>query len=262
MLFPNSERVIYQKDNPLEEVICQFRFPSILRITEETPIKFQESIRDNYPHYNLNLGVRGQLPQELVQLIPSDALGALQQSEKAYEFKSKDRNWTVSLTSTFMALTSKNYIRWEEFFDNLQKPFNEVINFYHPPFLTRIGLRYQNVIVRSKYGLQDAKWSELLNPAFAGIISSEIEATVEDTTQVIVLNLGESVGKVRIRHGLVRNNTTNEICYLIDSDYFIDSERDVGDGLSIVSELKKRNTNLFRWCISERLHAAMEPNPL
>ena len=50
MPFPDSERVIYQR-NPLLEVICQLRFPSILRIDSEAPAVFQERVRKEYPMY-------------------------------------------------------------------------------------------------------------------------------------------------------------------------------------------------------------------
>ena len=47
MAFPEVERVIYER-NPLDEVICQLRFPAILKI-DEPPIAFQEQIRTRYP---------------------------------------------------------------------------------------------------------------------------------------------------------------------------------------------------------------------
>lgn len=48
MPFPESKRVFYVK-NPLAEVICQLRFPAILRIGAESPHEFQERIRDHLP---------------------------------------------------------------------------------------------------------------------------------------------------------------------------------------------------------------------
>jgi hypothetical protein len=42
--FPESERIIYAK-NPLESVICQLRFPAILKISSEPPVEFQETLR-------------------------------------------------------------------------------------------------------------------------------------------------------------------------------------------------------------------------
>ena len=61
MPFPTSDREVYE-NNPLNEVICQIRYPAILRVAAETPSDFQEAIRDKYPMYeekipSLSLGL-------------------------------------------------------------------------------------------------------------------------------------------------------------------------------------------------------------
>ena len=43
-MFSNEPRCIYRK-NQLAEVICQLRFPEILKISAEAPVAFQEAIR-------------------------------------------------------------------------------------------------------------------------------------------------------------------------------------------------------------------------
>lgn len=50
-MFSDSERVHYAKAQ-LAEVVCQLRFPSILRIAAEEPADFQERIRATYPRYS------------------------------------------------------------------------------------------------------------------------------------------------------------------------------------------------------------------
>ncbi len=51
MTFPSRQRIIYER-NPLDRVICQVRFPPILRIDSEIPAVFQERIRKDFPEYN------------------------------------------------------------------------------------------------------------------------------------------------------------------------------------------------------------------
>ena len=49
-----SQRVIYE-NNPLIEVIIQYRFPKILALNSKDPIEFQDRIKDEYPIYQLAL---------------------------------------------------------------------------------------------------------------------------------------------------------------------------------------------------------------
>lgn len=51
MPFPPTPRVRYEL-NPIQEVICQLRYPPILRIGAEAPAAFQEVIRKDYPLYS------------------------------------------------------------------------------------------------------------------------------------------------------------------------------------------------------------------
>lgn len=48
MPFPEYPRYRYEK-HTLQNVICQLRFPTILRIGTEQPSDFQDSIRDRLP---------------------------------------------------------------------------------------------------------------------------------------------------------------------------------------------------------------------
>ena len=43
-MFSYEDRCIYRR-SPLIEVICQLRFPAILRIDAQAPAQFQEAIR-------------------------------------------------------------------------------------------------------------------------------------------------------------------------------------------------------------------------
>ena len=43
------------RNNPLIEVIIQFRFPKLLTLVSNDPIDFQESIRDEFPYYQLTI---------------------------------------------------------------------------------------------------------------------------------------------------------------------------------------------------------------
>jgi uncharacterized protein (TIGR04255 family) len=73
MAFPEAPRVIYEK-NPLDEVLCQLRFPTVLKIDAEPPAAFQELIRADYPFYERKptFKLPPGLPAGVAQMVVSD----------------------------------------------------------------------------------------------------------------------------------------------------------------------------------------------
>ncbi|HTQ86722.1 MAG TPA: TIGR04255 family protein, partial [Candidatus Solibacter sp.] len=126
--FPEAERVIYAK-NPLELVICQFRFPAILKISSEPPAEFQESLRKGYPLFrevpplDLGTGLPAELANILGKLLPNP-------SSRAYEFSSEDGTWQFTLTQDSLALACKSYRRWEDFKESLLSALDPLQKIY------------------------------------------------------------------------------------------------------------------------------------
>lgn len=258
MPFPKSTRVIY-KNNPLQQVICQLRFPIILKIDAEIPFAFQEKLRASYPVVKEKRSLNLQIPQEIAQQLPQNAIDFL--TKRAFDFSTEDDSWVVSLSSNFLALTCNRYERWEFFLERLQQVYSIFLEEYEPVYLTRIGLRYQNLVDKIKLGLEDCNWNELLNPSLASILSStEVGANVLEMGQNILVNLEYNSSRVRIQHGIARNTDTKEIVgYLIDNDFFVEGRLEVESALDYCTNFNRWNRDLFRWSISEKLHSAMEP---
>jgi uncharacterized protein (TIGR04255 family) len=262
MAFPDAERVIYE-NNPLEEVICQLRFPPVLKIDTEPPVEFQERIRSDYPFYKSRPAVKlpAGLPTELAALLAKDLpLGA---GQTAHEFGSQDERWTLSLTRDFIALTCRSYDRWENFKAHLDRPLDALRKLYSPAFFTRIGLRYRDVIRRSVLGLEQLSWAELLQPGVAGALASpEIAADVEHSAQELVIRLPDGRSHVRVHHGLAVDDGSEEQCYVIDADFFDDQQSELPHAFERLDSLNRQARRFFRWCIKDRLHQAMRPQPL
>lgn len=265
MPFPESERVIY-RINPLERVICQLRFPTILRIETELPAEFQELIRSEYPLFSQKADEPGSLPQAFLEELPPEIRSHWLSPSvtKNYEFVSKDEDWKINLTSGFIALTSFRYRRWEEFKDHLVGPFEALRRVYQPTFFTRIGLRYQDVIWRSVLNLRDIPWSDLLQPYILGALAAPHipDENVLVSSQTVVIRLLKDYGQVRIRHGLARRPGSEEIGYIIDSDFSSEERTEADYVLERLNAFNRRGRRLFRWCITDRLHQAMEPEPI
>ena len=128
---------------------------------------------------------------------------------------------------------------------------------YHPSFFTRIGLRYRNVIARYQLGLKDVPWRELLSPELACEFHSRIAESIENTGHQLVLRV-QGDAKVTLQHGL--GNKDGEVCYIIDNDFYTLQRTGVKDAATILDYFNRQAGRLFRWCIADRLHRAMEPN--
>jgi len=266
MPFPDSPRVIYN-NNPLEQVICQLRFPPILRIDTELPARFQEAIRHEYPLFEEKHEGVAEIPAELAEQLPADFLrlpGIGSMDRKSYQFRTLDEQWALSLTRDFIALDTSHYTRWEEFQQHFAKPFEVLLDEYSPAIFSRIGLRYQDVIRRSRLGLSDTPWSELLQPYIAGMLAStDLDGDhIDSTMQVVEMKLANNYGKVKIRHGFATDRTTGEVCYLIDNDFFAEKVKESHEVLNRLTQFNLRARRLFRWCITDRLHEAMDPQPI
>lgn len=252
-VFPQSERAIYQ-NNTLDEVVCQLRFPTILRIDAAPPVDFQESVRASFPLYVAKNApeLPPNVPPEFAQMLPAN----FPSSSSAFEFSTEDQEWKLSLTKEFIALTTSNYVQWEDFSTRLEAPLESLRQIYEPSFYVRIGLRYQNVINRRALGIEDG-WRELIKEHMLGEIATEsIGDRVEESLRNVLIRL-ENGGKVRLRHGLRDNN--DEQVYIIDADYYTTQRTEVDNARRTLDGFNAESGNLFRWCITERLQRAMEP---
>ncbi len=263
MLFPIVDRVIYNK-NPLDNVICQARFPTMLKIDTELPSAFQEKLFPQYINltegqevfFDIQLGSKPNTPAEDIKQLTPPAI-------KNYEFASEDSKWKVNLTRNFISLSTTSYVKWEEFRARFVSALNAFIDVYKPVLFTRIGLRYIDIIVRSKLGLDNMEWEELIKPPFLGILaSSELRDSVKHFQATFVIDLGEDQGEVRINTGTIKATESGETSFMIDSDFYELKRKGKNELLDKLNYFHSKASGLFRMCITNRLHNAMEPNKI
>jgi uncharacterized protein (TIGR04255 family) len=265
MPFPEAPRVIYH-NNPLDRVICQLRFPPILRIDTEIPAAFQEAIRMDFPEFREKEEVALPIPQRFQKDVPADVLRQMMPSEtKNYEFSSEDGAWTVNLTRTFLALTARKYRRRQEFREQLNGPLAALTKIYQPATFSRIGLRYVDIIKRSKLGLSGVPWTELLRPHVLGILSSPDEGVrknIRTFESKCELQLEGSSSVARIVTALVEWQEEKEQCFTIDTDFFTTQKTGIFDVENTLDYFHVRGSRLIQWFITQRLHDAMGPEVL
>ena len=257
MVFPSVDRVLY-RENPLEEVICQLRFPPILRIDSGNLADFQDAVRDEYPLYSEEEQI-SEIP------IPEPLAGVMkigQGSNSVKRFSSADNLWTVALAQNFIALTTTRYDRWEGFRTRMRSAVDALEAIYKPAFYTRVGLRYIDVIRRSQLGLGEVPWSELLAPNILSEVGSKLENAVKEVKHEAVIGLGNARGDVRVRHGLKTDGTTGEQTYYIDADLYTNQRTECNATNDQLDYFNTQAARFFRWCLTERLHKAMAPESI
>lgn len=264
MPFPEKQRIIFKK-NPLDQVICQLRFPPILKIDTEIPADFQEEVREHFPNFSESTELNIEISPETKAPIPPEVLQQLIKTpgNKNYEFKSEDGLWKINLTRTFIALSAGKYERWEKFKNKLSIPLKAFFDIYNPSYFSRIGLRYIDIIRRSTLNLDDISWRDLLNPFILGLLGSEkIGDSVINFDNKYELNLSDKESIVRIMTKFVQAADNGEICYMIDSDFFNTNKTPIDKALTKLDFFNTRGSRLIQWCITEKLYKAMEPEKI
>ncbi|MBE3087684.1 MAG: TIGR04255 family protein, partial [Chloroflexi bacterium] len=246
------------------EVICQVRFPPVLRIEADLPVEFQDRVRQRFPLYKGEdeagpLFSGAGIPHEVVQLVRGGLSAFLQKQPRT--FSSADEPWTATLAKDSLALSTMAYTRWERFHEFLEPLLDALQQVYAPAFYSRIGLRYRNAIRRGTLGLEGQPWPELLRRELAGeLAATEISQHVEKTDSRTLVRLPEFQSKVYIQHGL--SSEQGEEQYTIDNDFFTLQRSEFSNVLGTLQYFNAQAHRLFRWCISDRLHEAMGPQPI
>lgn len=263
MPFPESPRVVYQ-DNPLVEVICQIRFPAILRIGSGDMADFQDRIRQDYPLYQL------QEPAFDLPSVPKELAAFVEQvmpklpRPRTHKFLTKDSGRFISLSQDFLAVSEANYTKWELFRQEVRSAEKALREVYKPSFYSRIGLRYRDLISPESLGLSDVKWSELLTQHIVAELGDpKVADAISQIRTRCVIELSEIPGgRVILTHGLFKQTETAPQCYLIDADFAIENVEVLDETFNILDKFNGLAGRLFRWAISEKLHNAMGPKPV
>lgn len=246
-----QERVKYRK-SALREVIYQVRFPSILKIDTEAPSQFQELIRQEYPLYRITRNET---------LMNMRAQARTISNNSNHEFVSVDGKTKVNLTNSFVAISTLDYDRWEVFKQLCASVLDRFVAVYKPVVMQRIGLRYKDVITRSKWGLIEVPWKELINNNALGVMGDLPEDSIN--RYVMDLEIAQEDSVIEHRHFEVVKDATSMIptekSFLIDCDYYKQGAFKKEE-VSVISELlHDHSSNFIRSIITDTLNTAMEP---
>lgn len=263
MLLSDHPHPHYEK-TLAHEVICQLRFPTILSINTVEPADFQEAIRAEFPKY----ARRQDTTPPKITLVNGSAPKVEQQPPVInYHFLSADNQWKLNLTKDFIALSTLHYTGWEEFARHLDKPLAAFIKLYKPAYFQRVGLRYVNIFSRSSLGIEDAKWAELISPAYVGPLCQPdaMEENFLNCASDLLLQLDSSCrAKIHAGPGRLKNTAQGapqdpEVKFIFDMDLSMGGDVPCTLSAAGLETLHGHATRIFEGAVTDRLRTAMGP---
>jgi uncharacterized protein (TIGR04255 family) len=242
--FPRQLDVRLER-SPLTEVICQIRFPPILRIANEDPSQFQELVRREFPRFDREEGYLFQL-----QFSGASFAGppAAHHAARLYRFRSTDEQTVITLSTEFYSVSTTSYTVWEDFSRSLRLAHEAMSRVYQPEFSVRIGLRYVDELIPSHLGLSTLNdVISLLRPELTSMVQTD--AWNMPTELLCQLLLEDSDGKLGLRFGT--KITSAEPVFVLDFDYFDEMERPFSDVEKCCDKFHTIIYDAFRWCIMD-----------
>jgi len=259
-MLPEAERVLF-KNTPLRLVLGQIRFPLLLRFQDGAFLApFQSALEGEYPL------VRRERQPSLLVSPEGEVRSGL---EALLRFSSRDSQWSVVLGESALTLEVRGYSSIDKFSSRFERVLLAAENHLGIKERSRLGLRYINEIRRDgATTLSD--WSKLLNRELLGIAGTDLlDGPVAHMVQEFQVT--RSDGLLAVRHGLLQGTivvdplaTTSAPTgpfYLLDLDYYDGRQQtlNVKETTETFREYNDVMYRFFRWCLTETLFTAMEP---
>jgi uncharacterized protein (TIGR04255 family) len=162
----------------------------------------------------------------------------------------------VALAADFFALSTKHYIRWDDFVRDLDIAYKAIQKIYHPGYSTRIGVRFINRFARKN---TSCKTYEQLLDLFRSELTCLIRtgAWKEPSEMLSQIILVDNKAKLALRTGYGKDKT--EPFFVLDLDYFEEGQLPLDSLLRRVNRYHTRIYEAFRWCLLDDSLTRFEP---
>ena len=239
------------ENSPLIEVVCQVRFPPILRIAAENPTEFQDRIRDKFPNFEQEVGVLFRILGPTKKEEPTSEVPT-----KTYRFSTSDQQTTISLAADFYALSTNRYANWDGFANHLKNAHAAVQQTYKPAYATRIGLRYINKLTVANTGCRTLEeMFALLRPELTAHARSDVWGNAIEMRSRLVLADGSA--KLTLNTGFGEENGMP--VFVLDLDYFEEGSLPLDDVIERCTRYNEVIYRAFRWCVLDGKLAIFKP---
>ncbi|MDT3467944.1 TIGR04255 family protein [Stenotrophomonas maltophilia] len=219
------------KKNFVKSALCELRFPTVLEFGEpKLPPSIIKALRKSYPNAEIgsevNLGAPGPISSNMVHVMRSQKGG-----------------WAISFKQSALTLEVQSYTGYPEFRRRIQQVIDATTAAIDSDFLTRVGLRFVNVIDQ---GPPTDGW---VNPALLGPIDAGVFKMVAEYSGRLA-SLTEDNGFL-LQHGLRIEGGRDHPSYVLDVDAFSNNVT-VDKTLEEVDALHSQVFNVFEWALGER----------
>ena len=245
--FPDKPEIQLEHP-PIAEVICQVKFPAILRIAKSDPVEFQERVRDRFPNYDIDQGIIINAPAPGIE-----GLNPVLQS-RVHRFNSEQPTISITLAPDFYAVSTRDYRHWEAFFAAVGFVHKAVFEVYRPSHISRIGLRYINRLTTVNTNCETIEdIYDMLQPELtAQLRSGALSSPEEFATRTAV-----SDGSIRftlstaVMHEPAAPLKVKEPVYVLDFDCYEEGKLQYGDLDTRLVHFHGVIYSAFRWCVRD-----------
>ncbi len=229
--------------SPLELVVCQVRFESILGVSETARgLAFYEALGGREgPYRNL---AQAQAQALNVTFAPGGAPAFAQPpAVSGWQLKSADESWEVELMPDHLGLETKAYSTWQDFRARFSAALEALAQIVSPALEHRIGLRYidrvQGLEISSPEG-----WSPYIAPELLGSVTHDaLGGAVLTQQQQIEIDLSDDA-RCRFAHGFLKTDN-GQLHYFLDYDMHREGGR-AFDVEGIMGKLDDFNTDALK----------------
>jgi uncharacterized protein (TIGR04255 family) len=243
--FPEVER-IELKAPPLELVICQLRFPTILALAaNQPPDEFQRRIRATYPIARW---------QQRTNLEVSAEAAARVAVSPFWSFEDRESRWTVSLGHNFISLESKNYRRFDDFIARFLEVFDIAKSLYPIELRERLGLRYVDRIARAKQPTLPFDWPTRVQREIIPLRTMRGESEPQLGNIEVRFSFGDHFLTLRSAYVDTGFSGATESELILDFDCYTEQRGNL-DGIdTLLREFRAISYRAFRWAIEDLIN--------
>lgn len=234
---------------PLKLVICQLRFPELLGLADSDVRPLQIALREDYPLTEVESAAE-------ITLTP-EGLRPTGKTSRVYRFRDDSRAWTVTLTTTTLALETSAYHDFADFALQWRGVAAAALDAFEIGTQERLGLRYVNELATGEATVDEL--AALVRPELLGVVGAHDQAH-DVVSSMHELRFSRADGAATFRHGLIRRPDGSAF-YALDFDFYDDEPHELAleEQIETLASWNHRIYELFQWAVQPEAFAAFGP---